>query len=172
MWNGLGQEISEKCFLTSHNFHMTTPWWTSKFARILYKGKGEEARLDATSSNHLYSVQTKKMPAVFIWSHILRICSHSVCYSDMWAHICLENFMERFLLLGWTCCHNGQCNYVRSSGLFSYELGVLINYSCFFWLVRGAPTKVCFFFFHLEGTVWLVHSQYFWNMGTLPKMEA
>jgi hypothetical protein len=43
VWNGLGQKISEKCFLTSHNFHhVTTPWWTSEFVWILYNGEAEE----------------------------------------------------------------------------------------------------------------------------------
>jgi hypothetical protein len=86
-------------------------------------------------------------------------CSHGVTLTC--ELICLENFMERFLLLGWTC-HNGQCNYVRSCGLFSlisitsfiWTGRALINYSCFYWLVRGAPTKVCFFSFILKAPFW------------------
>jgi hypothetical protein len=61
------------------------PWWTSKFVWILHKGKGEEARLDATSSNHLHSVQTKRCQqfsfGLTFWGLFTQ------CYSDMWAHV-------------------------------------------------------------------------------------
>ncbi len=35
----------------------------------------------------------------------------------------------------------------QSSSHLSYELGLLINYSCFYWLVRGCTHKSLFFFF-------------------------
>jgi hypothetical protein len=100
VWNGLGQEISEKCFLTSHNFHHgTTPWWTSEFVWILYKGEGEgeEARLDATSSNHLYSVQTKRCQQFSFGLTFWRLFTQ--CYSDMWAHMSWE-FYGTFPIVG------------------------------------------------------------------------
>jgi hypothetical protein len=146
VWNGLGQEISDKCFLTSHNFHnVTTPWWTSKFVWILYKGEG--ARLDATSSNHLDSVQTKKMPAVFIWSDILRIV-HTVLLWHVSSYVLI-------ILWNVSYCWVEQCNYVRSSGFFSfhqspshlsYELGVLINLFMLLLINEGCTHKSLFFF--------------------------
>jgi hypothetical protein len=61
----------------------------------------------------------------------------------------------------------------QSSSHLSYELGVLFNYSCFYWLVRGCTHKSLFFFsFHLKRAIWLFHSQHFWNIGHSQHMEA
>jgi len=56
----------------------------------------------------------------------------------------------------------------QSSSHLSYELGVLINYSCFYWLVRGCTHKSLFFFLSSKKSHLIGPQPIFLEHWTLP----